>query len=116
MSFQKSHPPDSPAGRPTKSQRTTALILSSLFSVAANIAITVLRPTLTNAGFDGFLPLILRYLTNATWVQLYMSLTGAQVTDPILTIALAGVVSTTFAYFDGLVMGATSCNTMPSSL
>jgi hypothetical protein len=66
-------------------------------------------------GFEGFLPLILRYLVNTLWVQLYTSLTGAESVDPTLAIALAGVVSTTFAYFAGMVMGAvTPSDTNPS--
>jgi hypothetical protein len=111
MSIQKSYMPDGLAERSTRSSKATALALSSASSIVANIAITVLRPMLMNIGLDGFLPLILRYLVNALWVQLYMSLTGAHLMDPIQTIALSGVVSTTFAYFDGLVMGASSCNT-----
>jgi hypothetical protein len=68
-------------------------------------------------GFEGFLPLILRYLVNALWVQLYTSLAGAESVDPTLAIALAGVLSTTFAYFDGMVMGAvTPSNTNSSGL
>ena len=55
-----------------------------------------------------FFPLILRYLVNTLWVQLYTSLTGAESVDPTVAIALAGVVSTTFAYFDGLAMGVAS--------
>ena len=116
MSNQKSYMPDGVAGRPTRSTKTTALIFSSLFSIAANIAITFLRPMLMSVDLDGFLPLFLRYLVNALWVQLYMSLTGAHSVNPMQAIALSGVVSTTFAYFDGLVVGATSCNTSSQGL
>lgn len=108
--------PDSLAGRPRRSTKATALVLSSLFSIAVNIAMTFLRSTLMSVDLDGFLPLFLRYIANALWVQLYMSLTGAYSVDPIQIIALSGVVSTTFAYFDGLVVGATSCRTNSSSL
>jgi hypothetical protein len=72
---------------------------------------------MNTVGFEGFLPLILRYLINALWVQLYTSLTGAESVDPTLAIALAGVVSTTFAYFDGMFMGAvTPSSASPSGI
>jgi hypothetical protein len=106
--------PNDPAGQPSTSTKTAALILSSLFSIVANIAVTFLRPMLMRKDLDEFSPLFLHYLVNALWIQLYMSLTGAQSVDPVQTIDLSGVVSTTFAYFDGLIVGAMSCNTNSS--
>ena len=89
--------PEGLAARPTKSTKIMTLILSSFFSITANIAITFLRPILMSVDFNGFLPLFLRYLVNALWVQIYISLTDAHSVGAIQTIALSGVVSTTFA-------------------
>jgi hypothetical protein len=119
-STQRSYMPDGllAGGQPSLSPKTktTALVLSSLFRIAANIAITYFRLTLMDAvGFEGFLPLILRYIVNSTWVQLYTSLTGAESVDPVLAVALAGVVSMTFAYFDGMVMGTVTPSNTNSS-
>jgi hypothetical protein len=68
---------------------------------------TRLRPTLINVGSDE-LPLLSRCLVNALWAQLYMWLTGAQSLDPIQAIMLSGIVSTMFAYWDGVVSGVAS--------
>ena len=57
-----------------------------------------------NAGNES-LPLIARWIVNALWAQLYMWLTGTQSLDPIQAMFLSGVVSTTFAYWDGVVLG-----------
>lgn len=95
---------------PARTSRSTAIVLTSLFSLIANLLLTLYRaPIIAHIDPDGFLLLFGRFVINVIWPQLYAYLSSDSHVHPLLSIALSGVLSTFCAYFDGLVMGILGC-------